>query len=185
MGAQPHLREMETADGAPQLVGNASESAYLIFRRLPGGKPLQIDGAPKDCAVEIWRPSLFQPSVQGLRAKSLFWTLCHWLKIFQNREYCILLIRRGGSLIHRVAIVPTHYRWPFASPSVAIPNAVEQVGLYALAIAIGAVVGALLIVAVKQPVALRNHWQNGLCLGQRNWVELINVFVIVCACARI
>lgn len=111
------FREPETAGSALHIAPAGREAAYLIFRRLPGAKPLREHRAPEGSgwSLETWRPSPSHPYIQGIPAQSLLWTLCHWLRIFRGREYSILLIRQGGALVHRVCVLPKYYRWPFAS----------------------------------------------------------------------
>lgn len=66
-------------------------------------------------SVYLWRPGLtniFPPGL--LEIKFLVWWLLHYLRIFPNRDYCVLLILdKGKTLIHRSCAFPRYFRFPF------------------------------------------------------------------------
>ena len=63
----------------------------------------------------MWRPGLtniFPPGL--LEIKYLVWWLLHYLMIFSNRAYCVLLILdKDKTLIHRSSVFPRYFRFPF------------------------------------------------------------------------
>jgi RimJ/RimL family protein N-acetyltransferase len=65
----------------------------------------------------FWRPSLtkIRPPTLGL-FPALIWWLFHLLRIFRNREYGVLLIRHGETWVHRSAVMPGYFRFPFMKP---------------------------------------------------------------------
>jgi RimJ/RimL family protein N-acetyltransferase len=97
--------DIGTAWGSPDHV-------YLVFKTntLPADLASQLDDEFK---VSIWRPTWMRPLAPTLGWQSAIWSLFHWLRIFRNRSYSLLLIARGGRIVHRSCVVPAYFRWPF------------------------------------------------------------------------
>jgi RimJ/RimL family protein N-acetyltransferase len=62
----------------------------------------------------FWRPSLTRvyPPGQGLYPFVIWWLL-HVLRVFQNREYGVFLIRHASEWVHRSVVTPRFFRFPF------------------------------------------------------------------------
>lgn len=41
------------------------------------------------------------------------WWLLHYLRVFANRDYSLLLVYRGDRLVHRSGVYPRYLRFPF------------------------------------------------------------------------
>jgi RimJ/RimL family protein N-acetyltransferase len=64
--------------------------------------------------LEVWRPTLLRPlRLELLAVPFLAWSLFHFLGIFANRDYFLLLIFQGARLVHRTCVFPGHFRFPF------------------------------------------------------------------------
>lgn len=69
---------------------------------------------PAGCQAEFWAPRGTQLRPDGLgRMPFMVWSLFHHGRIFRNRGYQLLLIRKAGVLVHRSCIFPGYYRFPF------------------------------------------------------------------------
>ena len=86
---------------------------YLFFKRMmvrdPG--PAQL---PPGFTLVVWRPGWFRlrPGGFPLRPFSA-WGWCHALRVFRSRDYAIVLIFDGNTLVHRTCLLPAHFRFPF------------------------------------------------------------------------
>ena len=69
---------------------------------------------PLDDSWRFWRPSLIRVKPQG---ESLWpfgvWWIAHHCRLFQGRDYALLLRYENGKLAHRSCIFPKFYRFPF------------------------------------------------------------------------
>jgi GNAT superfamily N-acetyltransferase len=86
---------------------------YLFYKAegLPAAPPPPLDEGMR---MELWRPTLLRPVRWDLLALPfLAWSLFHFLGLFANRQFCILLIYKGTSLVHRTCVCPAHFRFPF------------------------------------------------------------------------
>lgn len=84
---------------------------YLVFHsagEIPYWRPL-----PPGYAIEVWHPGLGRIVPPTLGLKFALWWLLHWLHLFNNRNYSVLLIRWNGRLVHRTCLIPKYFRWPF------------------------------------------------------------------------
>jgi RimJ/RimL family protein N-acetyltransferase len=64
--------------------------------------------------TEIWKPVGLEIRPCGLP----LWPFGAWwafdkLRVFRNREYCLILVRDGTELIHRSCVFPGYFRFPF------------------------------------------------------------------------
>ena len=70
--------------------------------------------APLDDSWQFWQPSLLRVKPVG---ESLWpfgvWWVAHYCRLFQGREYALLLRYENGELVHRSCIFPRFYRFPF------------------------------------------------------------------------
>jgi len=66
-------------------------------------------------SVDLWRPRLNKIFPRGLSEIKFFvWWLLHHLRIFSNRDYCVLMILdKDKKLIHRSCVFPRYFRFPF------------------------------------------------------------------------
>ena len=66
----------------------------------------------------LWRPTVCSVVAPGMRrlfgARRWLW---HVLHIYANRDYSILVIYDGDSLVHRSFAVPQWFRYPFMGPN--------------------------------------------------------------------
>jgi len=66
-------------------------------------------------SVYLWCPGLINIFPPGLtEIKFLVWWILHHLRIFSNRDYCVLMILdKDKTLIHRSCVFPRYFRFPF------------------------------------------------------------------------
>jgi RimJ/RimL family protein N-acetyltransferase len=81
----------------------------LFYRREAESSPLSgsID-------VRAWRPARegFPPS-GPFRARNVAWWSADRLRLFSNRDFAEITIRREHKLVHRLILTPRWYRFPF------------------------------------------------------------------------
>jgi len=89
---------------------------YLFFRKTMTPEPGAGSLAP-ELTLEFWRPGGLRLRPVGFPAMPfLVWGLCHRLRVFRSRDYAIVIIRRGGAVVHRTCLLPAHFRFPFMKP---------------------------------------------------------------------
>lgn len=64
-------------------------------------------------SVKLWKPTLRQIVPPGSPLKLAVWWGMHYLHIFTNREYRLLLICHDGAVVHRSVVSPRYFRFPF------------------------------------------------------------------------
>ncbi len=84
---------------------------YLVFHST--GEILSWRQLPPGYEVEAWHPGLGRIVPPTLGLKFALWWLLHWLRLFNNRNYSVLLIRWNGRFVHRTCLIPKYFRWPF------------------------------------------------------------------------
>lgn len=72
-----------------------------------------VSEIPSQYWVRLWGPSMTRIIPPSLGLKHSLWWLFHYLGVFHNRDYAVVLIGNGDNLIHRSCIVPAYFRWPF------------------------------------------------------------------------
>jgi GNAT superfamily N-acetyltransferase len=87
---------------------------YLFYSagpedRVPAPAPL-----PAGYTAEFWRPSWSHiiPRRAGIYPYAAFWSMDR-LRLFANRDYAAFLIFFGNQLVHRAAVTPADFRFPF------------------------------------------------------------------------
>ena len=99
----------------------AEEQFYFYAKSALGEGHVGI--LPAGYRWELWRPKL--SSVVPLAMPKLRfagWWLLHFMRVFRNRDYSMLLIYHQGQVVHRSVICPKYFRFPFMG------DAVLQVG---------------------------------------------------------
>lgn len=97
-------------DGAP----SAISVAYQIYQHESADiAPVKL---PSPYSFFLWRPGATNLIPPGLDAKFLFWFFFHFLRVFRNRDYAVLYVKEGESIVHRSCVVPAYFRWPFMAP---------------------------------------------------------------------
>jgi glycosyltransferase involved in cell wall biosynthesis/RimJ/RimL family protein N-acetyltransferase len=62
----------------------------------------------------LWRPSWRRLWPRGLPPWPFaIWWLFHYLRLFANRDYSLLLVYEGKRCIHHTCVVPGYFRFPF------------------------------------------------------------------------
>ena len=72
---------------------------------------------PDGYAFSVWRPSpldLVPPSAP--RRTYEIWWLFHTFRGFSNRHYSVVLATREDEVVHRLALFPSYFRFPFMQP---------------------------------------------------------------------
>lgn len=98
----------------PMTMG-ATSPVYLFYRAAgPSSRPRT---PPPGYSWEFWRPSPASAAPSGLPAAErnrfrLRWLL-HHMRVFPNRDYAVLVVRRGEELVHYSGITGRYWRFPF------------------------------------------------------------------------
>lgn len=81
--------------------------------------PSQVNARTIGCdfKVEIWKPASWRVRPREFA----LWPFCIWwafdqLRVFSNRDYCLVLVRKGTEVVHRSCIFPRYFRFPFMAP---------------------------------------------------------------------
>jgi RimJ/RimL family protein N-acetyltransferase len=90
--------------------------AYFMYQRpLTALEP--APALPSGVRLVFWRPRWRQPLHPGLAGLPfLAWSLLHFLGLFRNRDYAMVLLFREGRLVHRTCLLPPLFRFPFLPP---------------------------------------------------------------------
>jgi len=63
---------------------------------------------------DIWRPTPTRIVPSGIPIVPFAaWWLCHYLRLFSNRDYAVMLVRDDGKIVHRSGVFPKYFRFPF------------------------------------------------------------------------
>jgi RimJ/RimL family protein N-acetyltransferase len=88
------------------------------FFCLESGSMAKVPGVDDEYEVKLWRPSLLETHPKGVWAFAFpVWWLMHWLRMFSNREYSVLVLYRNGRAVHRSSVYPRFFRFPFMGPA--------------------------------------------------------------------
>ena len=85
--------------------------ATLIFKT----STVAVSGSeiPKHLSLHWWRPGLKHFIPPGKGKKYFAYWLFHYFRIFKNRDYSALFVKKGDLIVGSMLIVPTHFKWPF------------------------------------------------------------------------
>jgi RimJ/RimL family protein N-acetyltransferase len=86
-------------------------SQFLVFHC--NGFAAEDEEPDGDRRIVLWRPSPWCLRPPTAPWKSSLWSMAHYLRVFRNRDYAVLLIAERDKVIHRSSIVPAFFRWPF------------------------------------------------------------------------
>ena len=101
------------------------ENGWLFYKtripadvRIPADIQIPADGSvhtlPAGCTSEVWCPGVMRIKANGISAFPFFvWWIFHMLHVFSNRDYGLVIVRRGSRVIHRSVITPRYFRFPF------------------------------------------------------------------------
>ncbi len=69
---------------------------------------------PVGYTAEFWAPRgmSLRPGGLGFMPFAI-WSAFHHVRVFRNRGYQLVLIRKGGELVHRSCVFPGYFRFPF------------------------------------------------------------------------
>lgn len=106
----PSLLPSDLRPGAPRRDG----VDYLVFKSAGlGSGRVELKG---DLRFVLWRPAPWRIRPLTLGRKSALWWLAHYLRVFRNRDYSVLLIVKGDRIAHRSCAIPACFRWRFMPP---------------------------------------------------------------------
>lgn len=63
--------------------------------------------------IRIWKPNHIYDFPPTLGLKHLMWNIFHFLKIFNNSDYCILYLKEKKKIVHRSCVLPGSFQFPF------------------------------------------------------------------------
>lgn len=73
---------------------------------------------PDGYTLTVWHPTIGRPLPPSDRGvKWIVWALFHALRIFASDQYGVVQVRRGQRLVHRSALFPKYFRFPFMKDS--------------------------------------------------------------------
>lgn len=89
--------------------------SYFFYAHNAGAKPLQ-DPAPLDghYSCVLWQPAISSLVPAGISMTPFAaWWAFHYLRLFSNRDYAMLVIFDGDQVVHRSGVFPGYFRFPF------------------------------------------------------------------------
>jgi RimJ/RimL family protein N-acetyltransferase len=87
---------------------------YLVFKSAGlGSGRVELED---DLRFVFWRPSPWRIRPPTFGRKIILWWLAHYLRVFRNRDYAVLLIAKGDIMVHRSCAIPACFRWGFMPP---------------------------------------------------------------------
>jgi RimJ/RimL family protein N-acetyltransferase len=90
------------------------QTVYQFFRSAPTFGVAQRAALPDDLEMTLWRPRLLHIRPRGAPLFPYFvWWIFHYLHVFGNRGYSIVVIRSAKELVHRSCVFPKYFRFPF------------------------------------------------------------------------
>lgn len=91
------------------------EPSQLFFATSRPPTHKKPDDLPDPYTAEFWSPHGVAILPDGLNwIPFAVWSVVfHHGRVFRNRDYQLLLIRKGGKLVHRSCIFPGYFRFPF------------------------------------------------------------------------
>jgi RimJ/RimL family protein N-acetyltransferase len=91
----------------------------LFFATIRPAINTQQHDLPDPYTVEFWSPRGLDivPERLALMPFAVWSVMFHHGRIFRNRGYQLLLIRKRGELVHRSCIFPGYFRFPFMAAS--------------------------------------------------------------------
>jgi len=91
------------------------EPDQLFFATESCTRETQVRELPADYQAEFWAPrgGRLRPSGLGWMPFVVWSVVFHHGRIFRNRGYQLLLIRKEGKVVHRSCIFPGYFRFPF------------------------------------------------------------------------
>ncbi len=86
---------------------------YCYYWRSP--EPISTHKSlPTGYKISLWRPNGTQLVPRGLPIwPFVIWRLFHFLRIFSNLDYSMILIYQDEKLVHRSVVFPGFFRFPF------------------------------------------------------------------------
>lgn len=97
---------------------NFQSMNYLFYVLGPQQTLTACESLKADYSFEVWEPSIRGVVPRGVPMMPFgVWWAMHQLHFFKNRDYALLLIKDGSTLIHRSGVFPGYLRFPFMSKS--------------------------------------------------------------------
>lgn len=88
----------------------------ILFFGRSAAVPVPPPSLPDGYELECWHPAPGRWTPVGLPlVPAAFWTAMHRYNGFANRDYGMVVIRRGGIVAHHLLVTPRWYRFPFMS----------------------------------------------------------------------
>jgi glycosyltransferase involved in cell wall biosynthesis/ribosomal protein S18 acetylase RimI-like enzyme len=102
------------ADMVEEMVARDASGPTVLFYRGEGRSDESGPGLPEGFAWELWSPSITRLTPPGAPAGVYgVWLLFHFLRVFWNRGYAVLLVRHADRVVHRSLVTPGYFRFPF------------------------------------------------------------------------
>lgn len=91
------------------------EPNQLFFATEAAPRYADLSEVPTGYLAEFWSPRQghLRPEGLGLMPFAIWSLVFHHGRVFRNRGYELLLIRKGSELVHRSCIFPGYFRFPF------------------------------------------------------------------------
>lgn len=91
----------------------SDQDDYLVFRRAAIDEGRISRSVSALHHVQVWRPTLSSPVPKGFPVRFAAWSAADRTGLFKSRELAVYYIEEGGEVIHRSAVLPAWFRWPF------------------------------------------------------------------------
>lgn len=86
----------------------------LFYACYGDGSNRAVSPSVPGMTLELWRPCLRRLTPPGLTDRTYaVWWMFHYLHVFRNRDYGVLLAHVDGRVVHRAGLFPPYFRFPF------------------------------------------------------------------------
>ena len=100
--------------GKMDIINKNNVSDTHFYKKKCNKKDAECNELPPGYIFKTWRPGFRKPVPDGVNFLPFFiWWLFHYLRIFSNRNYLLILVYKDNYLVHRTSIFPRYFRFPF------------------------------------------------------------------------
>ncbi len=81
--------------------------SYLFYVLDTTARPALLSELLGACRLEVWRPTTWAIRPPGVTMLPFaVWWIFHWLRVFANPGYSVIVVYAGDQLIHRTGVFP-------------------------------------------------------------------------------
>lgn len=86
---------------------------YLVYKRAAADSGRVSELGSSSLRIHVWHPTVYSPVPKGFPVRFVAWSIANGTGIFKSRELAVYYVEKDGELVHRSAVLPAWFRWPF------------------------------------------------------------------------